>query len=129
MLIQKFANNILMVICIPKGTSRTCICENLCTDSKYGKCVYTYPDKDFRVCPGIQKDTKHWKNLYKHRVLVERTINLIKETFVVEARKSWNTITTKVDVYFAGITQLIGVLLAKALHKFKDIKSINRLIA
>ena len=42
-----------MVICIPKGTSRTCICENLCTDSKYGKCVYTYPDKDFRVCPGI----------------------------------------------------------------------------
>ena len=115
--------------CVPKGSSRTCICENPCTTSKYGKCTYTYPDKDFRICPGIQRDTEHWNNLYKHRVLIERTINLIKDTFVVEARKSWNTITTKVDVYFAGITQLIGVLLAKALHKFKDIKSIKRLIA
>ncbi|WYD42905.1 hypothetical protein KST84_05015 [Fusobacterium nucleatum] len=93
------------------------------------KCTYTYPDKDFRICPSIQRDTKHWNNFYKHRVLIERTINLIKDTFVVEARKSRKTITTKVDVYFTGIAQLIGVLLAKALHKFKDIKSIKRLIA
>ena len=115
--------------CIPKGSSRTCICENPCTNSKYGKCTYTYPDKDFRTCPGIQRDTEHWNNLYKHRVLVERTINLIKDSFGVETRKFWNTTTIKVDVYFAGITQLIGVLLAKALHRFKDVKSIRRLIA
>ena len=42
-----------MVICIPKGTSKTCICKNPCTDSKYEKSVYTYPDKNFRVYPGI----------------------------------------------------------------------------
>ena len=59
---------------------------------------------------------------------MERTINLIKDTFVVEARKSWNTITTKIDVHFAGITQLIGVLLVKALHKFKDIKSNSKIL-
>ena len=48
-------------------------------------------------------------------------MKLIKRHFVVE---SWNRITIKVDIYFAGIiTQLIGVPLAKALHKFKDIKS------
>ncbi len=51
-------------------------------------------------------------------------MKLIKRHFVVEKRKSWNRITIKVDIYFAGIiTQLIGVPLAKALHKFKDIKS------
>lgn len=56
-------------------------------------------------------------------------MKLIKRHFVVEKRKSWNRITIKVDIYFAGIiTQLIGVPLAKALHKFKDIKSIKRLI-
>ena len=96
---------------------------------KIWKICLCLSDKDFRVYPGIRRNTEYWNNLYKHRVLVERTINLIKDTFVVEARKSCNTITTKVDVYFAGITQLIGVLLAKVLHKFKDIKSIKKPVA
>ena len=28
-----------------KGNTRICTCENPCTDSSYGKCVYTYPEK------------------------------------------------------------------------------------
>ena len=71
-----------------KGTSRTCICGNPCTNLKYGKCPYIHPDKNFRICPDIQRNTEHWNNLYKHRILVERSINLIKDTFVVKTRKS-----------------------------------------
>jgi hypothetical protein len=33
---------------IPGIPSRHCYCLNRCTDSFYGRCVYTYPDKDLR---------------------------------------------------------------------------------
>ena len=49
----------------PGGKSRICTCETLCTDSPYGRCVYTYPDKDFRLYPGILRGTEHWDNLYQ----------------------------------------------------------------
>lgn len=39
------------------GNTRRCICSTPCTDSAYGKCVYTYPDKDFRAFPGIPRNT------------------------------------------------------------------------
>ena len=91
--------------------------------------VYTGVDKNFRLCPGIQRDTEHWKNLYRHRVQIERTINLIKDTFSVNYRKSYRTVSAKSNVYLAVITQLIGVILADAIHQLKNFKSIRKLIA
>ena len=114
---------------IRTGPTRKCVCEDPCTDSSYGKCTYTYPNKEFRMYPGIPRDTEHWKNLYAHRVTVERTINLFKDTLGLDSRRSYNTVTTKADVYLAGITHLIGVLLADALHKPEYIKSIRKLVA
>ena len=114
---------------IPSGSGRVCTCEHPCTVSSYGKCVYTYPDKDFRFYPGIPRNTDHWDNLYRHRVTVERTINLMKDTFVLDSRKSFRTASAKADVFLAGIVQLVGVLLADALHKPEYIKSVRRLIA
>ncbi len=111
------------------GATRRCSCENPCTDSQYGKCVYTYPDKNFRLYPGIPRNTEHWDNLYRHRVLIERTINLFKDTFVLDTRKSLRTCSAKADTFLAGIVQLIGVLLAYALHKPEYIKSVRKLIA
>lgn len=111
------------------GNNRICTCEQPCTDSSYGKCVYTYPDKNFRLYPGIPRNTEHWVNLYRHRVTIERTINLMKDTFVLDSRKSHRTISAKADVYLAGIVQLVGVLLADALHKPQLIKSVRKLIA
>ena len=114
---------------VRKGTSRVCTCEHPCTDSSYGKCVYTYPDKDFRLYPGIPRATDHWNNLYRHRVTVERTINIFKDSFVLDSGKSHRTATVKADLFLAGITQLVGVLLADALHKPQFIKSVRKLIA
>ena len=102
---------------VQKGSSRVCSCDHPCTDSSYGKCVYTYPDKDFRLYPGVPRATDHWNNLYRHRVAIERTINIFKDSFVLDSGKSHRTVTVKADLFLAGITQLIGVLLADALHK------------
>jgi len=114
---------------VPKSTKRVCTCETPCTDSSYGRCVYTYPAKDFRLYPGIPRGTEHWDNLYRHRVLIERTIYLLKEPLGAGSRKSFSPRTAKADLLFAGITQLIGVVLAQAINKPHLYKSIRKLVS
>ena len=110
------------------GNKRVCTCENPCTDSSYGKCAYTYPDKNFRDCPGIPRNTEHWNNLYKHRVLVERTINIFKDTFSMDDLRTSNISTIKADLFLAGCTQLIGVILAKSICRLELYKSVRKLV-
>ena len=114
---------------IQKGNKRICVCETPCTESSYGKCTYTYPDKDFRNCPGIPRNTEHWDNLYKHRVLVERTINIFKDAFGLGDLRSVNTKTIKADIYLAGCIQLVGVILAKSVNQTNLYKSVRKLVS
>ena len=111
------------------SSNRTCSCETACTDSSYGRCAYTYPAKDFRLYPGIPRGTEHWDNLYGHRVLIERTIHLLKSPLGGATRKSLSMRTAKADLLLAGITQLIGVVLAHAICKPQLYKSVRKLIA
>jgi len=114
---------------IPGTTHRICTCPTPCTTAIGGKYAYTNPNKDFRLCPGIPRGTEHWDNLYRHRVTIERTINLLKDPYSIEYRKSYSMRTAKADLLFAGITQLIGVVLAHAVHKPALYRSIRKLIA
>jgi len=111
-----------------KGSTRVCSCDNPCTSSAYGRCVYTYPDKNLRFYPGIPRGTEHWDNLYRHRVLVERTIYILKEPLGVASRKSFSSRSAKADLFLAGITQLLGVMLAKAINKPHLFKSVRKLL-
>lgn len=113
---------------VKEGTRRL-ICKQPCTNSIYGKCVYTYPDKNLRLYPGIERNTVHWDNLYRHRVCIERSINTIKDTFMLDYRKSRRTITAKADLYLAGMIWLVAVVLAKAMSKIEYYKSIRKLAA
>ena len=114
---------------VQMGNTRRCTCSNPCTDSAYGKCVYTYPDKDFRAFPGIPRNTEHWDNLYKHRVLVERTINIFKDAFGLNYLRTHNSITIKAELFLAGCTQLVGVILANAVNKAHLSKSIRKFVS
>ena len=111
------------------GKKRFCSCETPCTESSYGRCVYTYPDKDFRLYPGIPRGTKHWDNLYRHRVLIERSIYLLKDPLGADSRKSFSMRTAKANLLLAGITQLVGVVLANAINKQHLYKSVRKLVA
>ena len=68
---------------VQSGSTRICTCQNPCTESPYGKCTYTYPDRDFRMYPGVPRNTEHWDNLYNHRVYIERTIFLLKWSGII----------------------------------------------
>jgi hypothetical protein len=94
-----------------------CTCENPCSSSKYGRCVYVYPDKDLRLYPGIAREDPKFEAIYKHRTAVERSISSLKQTLCLEGRKTSNVLTTKADLFLAGIVQLLCVLLAGKIHK------------
>ena len=112
----------------PSGSSRCCTCDTPCTASSYGRCVYTYPEKNFRQCPGIARNTEHWDNLYRHRTLAERTINLFKEAFGLNYLKTQSSVSAKFDLYLAGCTQLIGVILAEAINKSSLFRSVRKIV-
>jgi hypothetical protein len=112
-----------------KGSSNpVCICDNPCTPNSY-KCVYTYPNKDFRLYPGIPRGTDHWDNLYRHRTLIERSIYLLKYPLGAARRKSLSVRTAKADLYIAGISHLIGVIIAFAINRNDLFKSVRKLFS
>lgn len=111
------------------GATRRCFCDSPCSDSLYGKCVYIYADKNLRLYPGISRDDHNFEIISNRRTAVERTINTLKDTLGVAGRKTSNTLTTKADLFLAGIVQLLCVLLASLLHDTKLARQPRRLIA
>lgn len=112
-----------------KKTHRECICDTPCTDSKCGRMIYIYPEKDLRAYPGSLRGTSEWAQNYKIRTTVERSINHFKDSFGLAGRKTQNENTLHADLILAGITQLISVVLADKLHQHQYIRSIKPLIA
>jgi hypothetical protein len=111
------------------GATRRCLCGKPCSDSKYGKCVYVYPEKNLRLYPGLSRDSEEFERVYKRRTVVERSINSLKDTLGIANRKTSNVLTTKADLFLAGIVQLLCVLLAHKLHDVKLARRPRRLIA
>lgn len=109
------------------GTKLICHCDEPCTDSKYGRVKYTYPNKNFRLYPGTLRGTEEWSKLYKIRTVVEQSINHIKSNMGIANRKTRNAKTTKADVFLAGISQLVTVIIANAMAKPQYIRSIKQL--
>jgi hypothetical protein len=89
---------------------------------------YIYPEKDLRTFPGTVRGTEDWDEIYKIRVTVEKSINHFKDSFCVAGRKTRNPLTSKADLFLAGITQQITVLLADSIHRHKYIRSLKPLL-
>jgi hypothetical protein len=112
-----------------RGHSRRCYCTEPCSPSPCGRCVYVCPDKDLRLYPGLLRDSEEFSQIYNRRTAVERSINSLKDTLGIQNRKTSNALTTKADIFLAGIVQLLCVLLADKLHDFKLARRPRRLIA
>lgn len=115
---------------LPDGRhTRRCLCESPCTSSKYGRCVYVPLHKNLRLYPGISRDDPAFAQIYNRRTCVERSINSLKDTLGISNRKTSNILTTKADLFLAGIVQLLCVLLAHKLHDLKLARRPRKLIA
>lgn len=108
---------------------RVCQCENPCSSSPCGRMVYIYPEKDLRAYPGALRGTAQWDQTYKVRTTVERSINHFKDSFGLAGRRTQNGKTLHADLILAGITQLIGVILADKINQRQYLRSLKPLIA
>lgn len=106
-----------------------CKCDNPCSTAKKGRTTYTYENLDFRMFPGIQRDSDEWDSLYKIRSIVERTIDHLKINMCVAGRKSRNHRATKADVFLAGIASQLTVIVAHSMNCPQYIRSLKPLIA
>ena len=106
-----------------------CDCKNPCSTATKGRTTYTYENLNFRMFPGIQRDSEEWNSLYKIRTIVERAIDHLKINMCVAGRKSRNHTTTKADVFLAGIASQLTVIVAHSMNCPQYIRSLKPLIA
>jgi len=90
--------------------------------------TYVYPHKDFRLYPGVQRNSEEWHNVYTNRACIERTLAVFKFNPCIEEPKTVNTKTMRVDLYLTAISKLISVILAYAINKPEYIMSIRNLL-
>jgi len=103
-------------------------CDNPCTDKKSGRMTYVYPDKDFRLYPGVPRNSPEWDNTYPIRTSIERNLASFKSNPCIEQPRTVNTSTMRADLYLTAICKLINVILAYAMNKPEYIRSISKLL-
>ncbi|MBU3177674.1 hypothetical protein KPL47_15185 [Clostridium estertheticum] len=103
-------------------------CENPCTDKKSGRMTYVYPDKDFRLYPGVQRNSKEWDDEYPNRACIERTLSSLKSNPCIESPRTLNTATMRADLCLTAISKIINVILAYSINKPEYIRSITKLL-
>lgn len=106
-----------------------CDCEEPCSTAKKGRTAYTYENMDFRMFPGIQRDSQEWCELYKIRGIVERTLNHFKINMCIAGRHTRDHKTTKADVFLAGIASQLSVIIAYRINRPEYIRSLKPLVA
>ncbi len=68
-----------------------CTCDTPCSDSAYGRCVYTYTHDNPRLFPPVARNSEAWNGIYKHRTSVERSNKREKIDYKLEAGKHRST--------------------------------------
>lgn len=103
-------------------------CENPCTDKQSGRMTYVYPDKDFRLYPGVQRNSQEWNDIYSTRTCIERELSTLKSNPCITAPRTVNTSSMRADLYLTAIARIINVILAYSINQPKYMRSINKLL-
>lgn len=69
------------------GKTNFCSCLNSCSDSSYGRVIYTKPDWDLRLFTPVPRGSKEFKEIYKNRSSSERINNRILNDYHLHEMK------------------------------------------
>ena len=103
----------------------TTSCENKCTGAAGGRTTHVYHNKDFRLYPGVLRDSDEFLITYKIRAVIERTISSVKSNISIASPFSRKTSTLRADFCFALMAKHVVLILAYALLN-KDFFSLFR---
>ena len=104
-------------------------CEKPCTTSPCGRMHHTNVNDNYRLNTVVPRGSDNWIQLYKTRTIIERTNFMVKFPMGLGYTKLKNTVSLKVEVILAAITQQIVILIADKLDKKSHLLSIKSLIA
>lgn len=110
-------------------TAYNLTCDNPCTTSKCGRIVQVSVNSDYRLNTAIPRNTQQWQDLYKIRTVCERAIAQLKSCINIKSTQLRNTNSIKSSVIFAGITQLIALMIFYKSGNFSNVRAIKTLVA
>lgn len=58
-----------------------------CSQSSYGRVIYTKPEWDIRLYPPVARASRQWQTIYKQRTCAERINNRILNDYNLHAMK------------------------------------------
>ena len=91
----------------PLIQNRKVTCDTPCSDSPYGRCVYTYTKDNPRLFPFVARDSDEWASVYKRRTTCERCNKREKEDYQLEAAKHRSTMMWAIRTYGIAMCQHI----------------------
>ena len=104
-----------------KRLKKNISCDCPCSDSPYGRTVYTKPQDDLRIFTKTPRDSKAWRKVYAMRSSSERSFKRIKIDYEIErsrvrSRKNWYLF-----IHFAAMNCHLDAWVAKAEKEHFDI--------
>ncbi|WP_067625939.1 transposase, partial [Alicyclobacillus acidiphilus] len=89
----------------PLVTKGVVTCDTPCSDSPYGRCVYTYTKDNPRLFPPVARHSDEWASVYKRRTTCERSNKREKEDYHLEAAKHRSTMMWTIRIYGIAMCQ------------------------
>ena len=106
-------------------------CGDKCTAAAGGRTVHIYPNRNFRLYPGLLRDSDEFIQTYKTRTVIERTLSSLKSNPAISSPNSLKTSSLRVDLCFALMSKHVTLILAYALKNkgfFKNYRSFKNLL-
>ena len=104
-------------------------CDNPYTSYKCGRVIQISINSDYRLNTKIPRNTQQWKDLYKIRTVCERAIAQLKSCMGLKSTQLRDTRSIKSNILFAGITQLIALIIFYKSGTFTNVRAIKTLVA
>ena len=104
-------------------------CQDPCTDSSYGRVIYTYPEDNYRVHTPIPRGSRLWNKIYNKRIVSEHAISRLKVPLNMGRLNVRDYHSVFAELALAAIAQNVVALVA-CRSKFNDkIRSVRWLAA
>ncbi|MDD2496286.1 MAG: hypothetical protein PHE29_13985 [Tissierellia bacterium] len=110
------------------SSAYSCSCIDKCRDTNSTVTKYVYPDSDFRLNPGINRDDSNYDITYKIRATIERTISSVKSNPSIANPNTSKLSTMRADLVLSCCTKVIISMLALALNKISCVRSVKKII-
>lgn len=87
----------------PLACGKVRSCETPCSDSAYGRTVYTKPKDDYRLFTSTPRRSKRWKRVFRKRSSVERCIKRLTVDYGTEKTRSRSRMAVFARQIFAAV--------------------------